>query len=145
MVDNIYDKTSKISFTAYNDDFLEYFGEYKKIIRELGTEFETLYGAHRRVDKLVLVDDDTIQNWEFHFKALDGDDLMKFWEYNNVKSAQTGKTVDSFIISFADPEYCDEKVKIGRTVCFAPIIKYLQKMGLHKKLNTILKSQKRMN
>lgn len=137
MIDKIYDKTSKISFTVYGDDFLEYFGEYKKIIRELGTEFETLYGAHRRLDRLVLVDDDTLQNWEFHFKPIDGDELRKFYEYNNVKSAQTGKNLDSFIISFANPQYCEEMIKIGRTIYFAPIIKYLQKMGLHKKLNKI--------
>lgn len=137
MIDKIYDKTSKISFKVYGDDFLEYFGEYKKIIRELGTEVETLYGAHRRLDRLVLVDDDTLQNWEFHFKPIDGDELRKFYEYNNVKSAQTGKDLDSFIISFANPQYCEEMIKIGRTIYFAPIIKYLQKMGLHKKLNKI--------
>lgn len=133
----IYDKTSKISFTAYGNDFLEYFGEYKKIIRELGAEFETLYGAHRRLDKLILVDDDTLQNWEFHVKAIDGDDLRKFYGYVNVKSAQTGKDMDCFIVSFADPENCEEVIKIGRTIYFAPIIKYLKKMEIHKKLSII--------
>ena len=65
MVDKLYDKTSKIAFSAYGNDFLTYFGECKKIIRELATEFETLYGKHGRLDKLVLVEDDTLQNWEF--------------------------------------------------------------------------------
>ena len=37
MIDRLYDKTSKILFSTYGDDFLKYFGEYKNIIRELGT------------------------------------------------------------------------------------------------------------
>lgn len=137
MVDKLYDKTSKIAFSAYGNDFLRYFGEYKKIIRELSTEFETLYGKHGRLDKLVLVEDDTLQNWEFEFKRLDKESLKRFWNYNAIKSVQTGKILDSFLISFANPDDCDETVEIGRTVVFAPIIKYLQKMALHKKLNTI--------
>lgn len=68
MIDKIYDKTSKISFSAYGDDFLRYFGEYKRIVEELGTEVHTLYGTHRRLDKLVLVDDGTLQNLEFELK-----------------------------------------------------------------------------
>lgn len=59
MIDNLYDKASKISFSVWEDDFLQYFGEYKKVIAELGTEIDTLYGKHRRLDKLILVDDDT--------------------------------------------------------------------------------------
>ena len=43
----------------------------------------------------------------------------------------------SFIVCFDDPDSCEEEIKIGRTVTFAPIIKYLQKMGLPKKLSTI--------
>ena len=46
MIDGIYDKTSKISFSTYGDDFLRYFGEYKRIVEELGTEVHTLYGTH---------------------------------------------------------------------------------------------------
>lgn len=42
LIDKIYDKTSKISFSTYGDDFLKYFGEYAEIIRELGTETDTL-------------------------------------------------------------------------------------------------------
>ena len=91
MIDNLYDKTSKISFSAYQNDFLKYFGEYKKVISELGTEIDTLYGKHRRLDKLILVDDDTIQNWEFEFGIIGEDELIKSWEYNIIKSAQTGK------------------------------------------------------
>ena len=45
--------------------------------------------------------------------------------------------MDSFIVCFDDPDSCEEEIKIGRTVIFAPIIKYLQKMGLPKQLNTI--------
>ena len=45
--------------------------------------------------------------------------------------------MDSFIISFANPDSCKETVEIGRSIVFAPIIKYLQKMGLPKELNTI--------
>lgn len=44
LIDKIYDKTSKISFSTYGDDFLRYFGEYAEIIHELGTEIETLKG-----------------------------------------------------------------------------------------------------
>lgn len=137
MIDKLYDKTSKISFSVYGNDFLEYFGEYRKIIRELGTEIDTLYGKHRRLDKLVLVDDNTLQNWEFQLKAIGEGELLQSWEYNNVKSAQTGKVVDSFLICFANPQNCEESVRIGRSIMFAPIIKYLQKMGLHKKLSII--------
>lgn len=137
MIDNIYDKSSKILFLVYQNDFLRYFGEYKKIIRELPTELDTLYGMNRRLDKLILVDDGTLQNWEFQFKNTDECQLKTFWEYNNVKSAQTGKIVDSFVVSFANPDSCDEKVDVGRSIVFRPIIKYLQKMGLDKKLITI--------
>ena len=137
MIDGLYDKTSKISFSVYGDDFLKYFGEYRKIIAELGTEIHTLYGSHRRLDRLVLVDDDTLQNWEFEFKNISKDTLTRFWEYNNLKSAEIGKITDSFIISFADPALCDEKVEIGQSIVFAPIIKYLQLMDLPKKLNII--------
>jgi len=137
MIDGLYDKTSKILFSTYGDDFLEYFGEYKKIIRELGTEVHTLYGTHRRLDRLALVDDNTLQNWEFEVKEINDDTLSRIWEYNNLKSAEIGTIMDSFIISFANPDSCKEAVEIGRSIVFAPIIKYLQKMGLHKKLNTI--------
>ena len=137
MIDGLYDKTSKILFTTYGDDFLRYFGEYKKIIRELGTEVHTLYGAHRRLDRLALVDDNTLQNWEFESKEIDDDTLGRIWEYNNLKSAEIGVIMDSFIISFANPDSCRESVEIGRSIVFAPIIMYLQKMGLPKKLNTI--------
>ena len=139
MINQLYDKTSKIAFSAYGDDFLRYFGEYKKIIRELGTEFYTLTGQHGRLDKLVLVEDDTLQNWEFEFKRLNKDSLKRFWRYNNDKSSQTGKILDSFVVSFANPDECDETIEIGRSIIFAPIIKYLQRMGLHKKLNIIEK------
>lgn len=139
MINQLYDKTSKIAFSAYGDDFLRYFGEYKKIIRELGTEFYTLTGQHCRLDKLVLVEDDTLQNWEFEFKRLNKDSLKRFWRYNNDKSSQTGKILDSFVVSFANPDECDETIEIGRSIIFAPIIKYLQRMGLHKKLNIIEK------
>lgn len=47
--------------------------------------------------------------------------------------------MDSFIVSFANPDSCEETVEIGRSIVFAPMIKYLQKMGLPKKLNTIEK------
>lgn len=139
LVDKLYDKTFKIAFSAYGDDFLRYFGEYKNIIEELGTEFDTLYGEQGRLDKLVLVEDDTLQNWEFEFKKIDDVTLKRFWKYNNVKSAQWGKILDSFIISFANPQDCDEMVKIGESIYFTPIIKYLQNMELHKKLNVIEK------
>lgn len=43
----------------------------------------------------------------------------------------------SFIVCFDDPDSCEEEIKIGRTVTFAPIIKYLQKMGLPKQLSII--------
>ena len=137
MVDGLYDKTSKISFSAYGDDFLKYFGEYHRIIRELGTEIHTLYGTHRRLDRLVLVDDDTLQNWEFELKNISKDTLTRLWQYNNLKSAEIGKITDSFIISFANPNLCDEKVEIGQSIVFAPIIKYLKMMELPKKLNII--------
>jgi len=137
MIDGLYDKTSKILFSTYGDDFLKYFGEYKNIIRELGTEVHTLYGAHRRLDRLALVDDNTLQNWEFEVKDIDDDTLSRIWEYNNLKSAEIGAIMDSFIISFANPDTCKETVEIGRSIVFAPIIKYLQKMGLSKELNTI--------
>ncbi|WP_296784840.1 hypothetical protein [uncultured Methanobrevibacter sp.] len=137
MIDGLYDKTSKILFSTYGDDFLKYFGEYKKIIRELGTEVHTLYGAHRRLDRLALVDDNTLQNWEFEVKDINDDTLSRIWEYNNLKSAEIGAIMDSFIISFANPDSCKETVEIGRSIVFAPIIKYLQKMGLPKELNTI--------
>ena len=137
MIDNIYDKSSKILFLVYRNDFLQYFGEYKKIIQELPTELDTLYGMNRRLDKLILVDDGTLQNWEFQFKKMDEDNLKIFWEYNNVKSAQTGKIIDSFVVSFANPDSCDEEVNIGRSIVFRPIIKYLQKMDLDKKLSSI--------
>ena len=137
MIDGIYDKTSKIAFSAYKNDFLEFFGEYRKIIEELGTEVHTLHGSHRRLDKLVLVDDDTLQNWEFEFKQIGEDTLTRIWGYNNLKSAEIGKIMDSFIISFANPDWCDEEVKIGRSITFAPIIKYLQMMELPKRLSTI--------
>lgn len=137
MIDKIYDKTSKIAFTAYGNDFLEYFGEYRTIIRELGTEIDTLYGKHRRLDKLVLMDDDTLQNWEFLLNNIGEDELEQSWQYNNIKSAQSGKVLDSFIICFANPDYCKESIQIGRSIFFAPIIKYLQKMGLPKELSTI--------
>lgn len=137
MIDRLYDKTSKILFSTYGDDFLKYFGEYKNIIRELGTEVHTLYGAHRRLDRLALVDDNTLQNWEFEVKDINDDTLSRIWEYNNLKSAEIGAIMDSFIISFANPDSCKETVEIGRSIVFAPIIKYLQKMGLPKELNTI--------
>ena len=137
MIDGLYDKTSKILFSTYGDDFLKYFGEYKNIIRELGTEVHTLYGAHRRLDRLALVDDKTLQNWEFEVKDINYDTLIRIWEYNNLKSAEIGAIMDSFIISFANPDTCKETVEIGRSIVFAPIIKYLQKMGLPKELNTI--------
>lgn len=86
---------------------------------------------------MVLVDDETLQNWEFHFKQLTEDDLKTFWEYNNLKSAETGQIVDTFVISFANPDSCIEEIDVGRVIQFAPIIKYLQTMGLPKKLNTI--------
>ena len=60
-------------------------------------------------------------------------------EYNNPKSAEIGNIMDSFIISFANPDSCEETVEIGRSIVFAPMIKYLQKRGLPKKLNTIEK------
>lgn len=137
MIDNIYDKSSKILFLVYQNDFLEYFGEYKKIIRELPTELDTLYGKSRRLDKLILVDDGTLQNWEFQFKNIDEGQLNIFWQYNNIKSAQTGNIVDSFIVSFANPKLCNEEVNVGRSIVFRPIIKYLQKMNLNKKLSII--------
>ena len=137
LIDKIYDKTSKISFSTYGDDFLRYFGEYAEIIHELGTEIETLKGRNKRLDKLVLVDDGTLQNWEFEFKDLDEDTLKKSWGYNNLKSAETGKIVDSFIVSFGNPDNCDETFDIGRSIHFAPIIKYFQKMGLPEKLKNI--------
>lgn len=137
MIDGIYDKTSKISFSTYGDDFLRYFGEYIRIIEELGTEVHTLYGTHRRLDKLVLVDDGTLQNWEFEYHKLTQSTLSKIWDYNKLKSAESGKITDSFIICFGNPASSEEEIKIGRTVTFAPIIKYLQKMGLPKKLSTI--------
>lgn len=139
MINGLYDKTSKILFSTYGDDFLRYFGEYKKIIDELGTEVHTLYGTHRRLDRLVLVDDNTLQNWEFEFKEINDDTLTRIWEYNNLKSAEIGNIMDSFIVSFANPDSCEETVEIGRSIVFAPMIKYLQKMGLPKKLNTIEK------
>lgn len=61
MIGGLYDKVSKISFSTYGDDFLNYFGEYKKIIRELETEVQSLKGSYRRLDKLILVDDDTLE------------------------------------------------------------------------------------
>ncbi|MBQ8017983.1 MAG: hypothetical protein IJ258_07745 [Methanobrevibacter sp.] len=137
MIEGLYDKTSKISFSTYKDDFKKYFQEYKKIIREMETEVQTLQGSYKRLDKLVLVDDDTLENWEFEFKKIDKDTLKKIWEYNKLKSAQTGKIVDSFIISFANPDLCEESIKIGRSIVFAPIIRYLQNMHLTKKLNNI--------
>lgn len=137
LIDKLYDKTSKIAFSVYGDDFLKYFGEYKKIIRELGTEVDTLYGGNRRLDKLVLVDDGTLQNWEFESQDLDEDTLKKSWCYNNLKSAENGAIVDSFIVAFGNPENCDESVDIGRSIHFAPIIKYFQKMGLPEKLKSI--------
>ena len=137
LIDKIYDKTSKISFSTYGDDFLRYFGEYAKIIQELGTETDTLNGKNKRLDKLVLVDDGTLQNWEFELKDLDKDSLKKSWCYNNLKSAETGKIVDSFIVAFGNPKNCDETVDIGRSIHFAPIIKYFQKMGLPEKLKNI--------
>ena len=97
----------------------------------------TLYGAHRRLDRLALVDDNTLQNWEFEVKDINDDTLSRIWEYNNLKSAEIGAIMDSFIISFANPDSCKETVEIGRSIVFAPIIKYLQKMGLPKELNTI--------
>ena len=139
MIDGLYDKTSKILFSAYADDFLEYFGEYKKIIRELGTEVHTLYGTHKRLDKLVLVDDNTLQNWEFEVKEIKDDTLTRIGEYNILKSAEIGNVMDSFIVSFANPDSCKETVEIGRSIVFVPMIKYLRKMGLPKKLNTIEK------
>lgn len=60
--------------------------------------------------------------------------MLKIWDYNKLKSAETGNTMDSFIVCFDDPDSCEEEIKIGRTVTFAPIIKYLQKMGLPKQL-----------
>ena len=137
LIDKIYDKTSKIAFTIYGDDFLRYFGEYGEIIQELGTEVDTLYGSNRRLDKLVLVDDGTLQNWEFESQDLDEDTLKKSWWYNNLKSAENGKIVDSFIVAFGNPENSDETVDIGRSIHFAPIIKYFQKMGLPEKLKNI--------
>jgi hypothetical protein len=137
MINGLYDKTSKIAFSTYGDEFLMYFGEYKQIIRELGTEVHTLHGTHKRLDRLALVDDDTLQNWEFELKEIKDETLTRIWQYNNLKSAEIGKIMDSFIISFANPDYCEEAVEIGRSIVFAPIIKYLQKMGLPKKLNTI--------
>lgn len=137
MIDGLYDKTSKIAFSTYGDDFLKYFGEYKRIIRELGTEAHTLHGTHRRLDRLALVDDNTLQNWEFEIKDIKTETLTRIWQYNNLKSAEIGKIMDSFIISFANPDSCEETVEIGRSIVFAPIIKYLQRMGLPKKLNTI--------
>ena len=148
MIDGLYDKISKIAFSTYGDEFLKYFGEYKKIIRELGTEAHTLYGTHRRLDRLALVDDDTLQNWEFEFKKIGEDTLNRIWEYNTLKSAEFGQIMDSFIISFANPDSCDESIEIGRSIVFAPIIKYLQKMGLPKKLNNIeykINNEKRIN
>lgn len=137
MIGGLYDKVSKISFSTYGDDFLNYFGEYKKIIRELETEVQSLKGSYRRLDKLILVDDDTLENWEFESKKINNDTLNRIWEYNKLKSSETGKNVDSFIISFANPNSCEESIEIGRTIVFAPIILYLQNMGLPKKLNTI--------
>jgi hypothetical protein len=93
-------KHRKFHSRYIGDDFLEYFGEYKKIIRELGTEVETLYGAHRRLDRLVLVDDDTLQNWEFHFKPIDGDELRKFYEYNNIKFDNIISFDGSYVLRF---------------------------------------------
>ena len=60
--------------------------------------------------------------------------LKTFWEYNNVKSAQTGKIADSFVVSFANPDSCDEEVNVGRSILFRPIIKFFQKMNLDKKV-----------
>ena len=134
MIDNIYDKSSKILFLVYQNDFLKYFGECKKIIQELPTELDTLYGMSRRLDKLILVDDGTLQNWEFQFKNMDENQLEIFWQYNIIKSAQTGKIVDSFVVSFGDPRLCNEEINVGRSIVFRPIIKYLQKMNLDKKL-----------
>lgn len=148
MIDNIYDKSSKILFLVYQNNFLQYFGEYKKIIQELPTELDTLYGMNRRLDKLILVDDGTLQNWEFQFKNMNESQLKTFWEYNNVKSAQTGKIVDSFVVSFANPKLCDEEVSVGRSIVFRPIIKYLQKMNLGKKLIIIenkIKNNKKLS
>lgn len=48
MIKDICDKTSKISLSVYKTDFIQYFGEYKEIIRELGTEINTRFGAQRR-------------------------------------------------------------------------------------------------
>ena len=137
LIDRIYDKTSKISFSTYGDDFLRYFGEYAEIIQELGTEIDTLKGKNKRLDKLVLVDDGTLQNWEFELKDLDKDTLKKSWCYNNLKSAENGKIVDNFIVAFGNPKNCDETVDIGRSIHFAPIIKYFQKMELPEKLKNI--------
>lgn len=134
MIDNIYDKSSKILFLVYKNDFLHYFGEYKKIIQELPAEFDTVYGMNRWLDKLILVDDGTLQNWEFQFKNMNENQLKTFWEYNNVKSAQTGKIADSFVVSFANPDSCDEEVNVGRSILFRPIIKFFQKMNLDKKV-----------
>ena len=73
MINGLYDKTSKILFSTYGDDFLRYFGEYKKIIDELGTEVHTLYGTHRRLGRLVLVEDNTLKNWEVDLKEINGE------------------------------------------------------------------------
>jgi hypothetical protein len=137
MISGLYDKTSKISFSTYKDNFINFFGEYRKIIRELETEVQTLHGTYKRLDKLILVDDDTLENWEFEFKEIKEDTLNRIWDYNKLKSAETGKIVDSFIISFANPDSCENSIEIGRTVVFAPIVHYLQNMGLPQKLNTI--------
>ncbi len=137
MIDNIYDKTSKIAFNIYGNDFLRYFGEFKEIRDVLETEINTAYGVQRKLDKLIEVDDDTLQDWEFEVKVIGDETLFKIEEYNKLKSAEHGKIVDSIIIYFGNPENCKEEIKIGRSIIFVPIIKYLQKMDLPKRLNTI--------
>ena len=71
--------------------------------------------------------------------------LFKIWEYNNLKSAEHGKIMDSFIICFADSKLCTGQIEIGQTIIFAPIIKYLQKMGLPKRLSAIENKVKNNN
>ena len=39
MIDGLYDKTSKILFSVYGDDFLKYFGEYKKNYQKYKVHF----------------------------------------------------------------------------------------------------------
>jgi len=101
------------------------------------TEVFTRRESSKYVDFLCELKNRTLLHVEFQYNATTEKLLEKFHGYNQAKSIENGRTVNTMVFNFQKLDKCAKSCWIGQSIFFRPVNIFLGDIDFEKRLNNI--------